>query len=92
MMVDIMSGKKPADMVTRGHFHTPVHEPLEINDHFSEIFVLPSFSMLGDHAIQATQSTPNITHGILVTEIENGKLLRQHRLYETRDMRTREYL
>jgi hypothetical protein len=92
MMNDIMSGQKPPDLVLRGHYHAPVKESLEIKGHFSEIYVLPSFSMLGDHSIQTTQSKSEITHGILVTEIEDGKLLRQHRLYETRDIRTREVL
>lgn len=92
MINEITSGRKPPDMVTRGHFHAPVYEPLEIKNYRSEIYVLPSFSMFGDHAIQTTQSTPEITHGILVTEIENGKLLRQHRLYETRDTRSKETL
>jgi hypothetical protein len=92
MINELTSGRKPPDMVTRGHFHTPVHEPLEMKGHYSEIFIMPSFSMLGDHAIQVTQSTPEITHGILVTEIEDGKLLRQHRIYETRDTRSKEVL
>jgi hypothetical protein len=92
MQWEIMSGNKPPDMVLRGHYHTPVHELLETKGRTSELFVLPSFSMMGDHAIQVTQSKYEITHGFLVTEIVDGVIIKHHRLYETRDTRTREVL
>jgi hypothetical protein len=92
MQCEIMSGNKPPDMVVRGHYHTPVYELLETRGYKSELFVLPSFSMMGDHATQVTQSKHEITHGFLVTEIVDGKIKEHHRLYETRDMRTREVL
>jgi hypothetical protein len=92
MQREIMDGKKPADLVLRGHYHTPVYEYLEMKNYFSELFILPSYSMLNDHAMQATQSQNELTHGMLVIEIEDGKVLRKHRLYETIDVRTQEVL
>lgn len=92
MLGEIISGNKPPDLVLRGHYHTPVHEPLEIKNHKSELFVLPSFSMMGDHSIQVTQSKFEITHGFLVVEIIDGQIIKHHRLYETRDTRTKEVI
>jgi hypothetical protein len=69
-----------------------VYEYLEMKNYFSELFILPSYSMLNDHAMQATQSQNELTHGMLVIEIEDGKVLRKHRLYETIDVRTQEVL
>lgn len=88
MQREIMNGNKPPDLVYRGHYHTAVHEILEMKGFMSELYVLPSFSMFNDHSTQATQSQNEITHGFTVTEIENGKVLRTHRIYETVDVRT----
>lgn len=92
MQREIMSGVIPPDLVLRGHYHTPVYEYLEANMSgqrvSSELFVLPSYSMFNDHATQATQSNNELTHGMLVFEIEDGEILRTHRLYEKVDVRT----
>jgi len=88
MMRDIMNGNPPPRLVLRGHYHTPVYEFLETRGHQSELFVLPSFSMMNDHATRATQSMNELTHGFIVFEIENGEITRFHRLYESVDIRT----
>jgi hypothetical protein len=92
MMKEIQDGNTPPDLVMRGHYHQGVYELLEQNGFKSELFVLPSYSMLNDHAIQATSSPNTITHGMVVVEIENGKILRHHRLYEKIDVRTTEVI
>jgi len=92
MQREIMNGSNPPDIILRGHYHTPVYEYLEQNGHDSEIFVMPSYSMFNDHATQATQSQHEITHGLVVFEIEDGRITATHRLYEKIDIRTTETL
>lgn len=90
MLRDLKRGQVPPRLVLRGHYHTPVYEYLEDTGCISELYVLPSYSMFGDHALQVTQSKDRICHGLIVFEIEDGKILRTHRLYEELDVRTRE--
>lgn len=96
MTREIKQGNCPPNLVLRGHYHTPVHEYLE--DTFnrktvkSDLYVTPSFAKLDDHAQQATQSTFLMTFGMLVIEIVDGKMVDEHRLYDTVDLRTREVL
>lgn len=92
MQVEIMRGRKPPDVVLRGHYHNPVYEYLETERYKSRIYVLPSWSMISDHAIQATRSAHMVTHGILLLEIADGRIVRDHRLYSTIDVRRREKL
>jgi len=92
MQREIMNRRKPADLVLRGHYHTPVYEYLEMKDFKAELHVLPSFSMFNDHATQATQSQNDITHGLVVFVFENGVKTETHRLYSTIDTRTVEVI
>ncbi|NMC30711.1 MAG: hypothetical protein GYA45_11645 [Pelolinea sp.] len=92
MQREIMNGKKPADLVLRGHYHMPVYELLEMKGHSSELMVLPSFSMFNDHATQATQSQNEITHGLVVFVFEDGKIVETHRMYSECDVRRVEVL
>jgi hypothetical protein len=92
MIRSIKRGENPPRLVLRGHYHQSVHEMLEDSGYLSELYVLPSYSMLNDHAVQATQSADEISHGLVVFEIEDGKILREHRLYKKLDIRTKEEL
>lgn len=92
MMREIEEGNRPPDVVLRAHYHSPVYEYLEHGGRISELYVLPSYSMLNDHAMQATQSQNQVTHGMLVFEIEDGEIVEKHRLYEKIDIRTKEVL
>lgn len=92
MIREIKHGRRPPDMVHRGHYHTPVHEVLEDTGFTSELYVYPSFSMFTDHSMQATMSQNEITHGFNVFEIEDGKITARHMLHATLDVRTVEKL
>lgn len=90
MMRDLQDGRTPPRLVLRGHYHQPVKEYLEHAGHEAELFVLPSYTMINDHAMQAAQSPNKLTHGMIVFEIEDGKVVETHRLYQTIDIRTEE--
>lgn len=92
MQREIMANRRPPDLVMRGHYHSPVYEYLEEHGYSSRMHILPSWCMINDHAQQTTQSQNEITFGLLVTEIEDGKILREHRLYETQDIRSVEVI
>lgn len=92
MLRSIMRGEAPPRLVLRGHYHYPVYEKLEEQGYVSELYLLPSYSMFNDHSIQATQSADEISHGLIVFEFEDGKILREHRLYKKLNIRTREVI
>jgi hypothetical protein len=92
MQRDIMEGHKPPDLVFRGHYHNKCHEVLETGNYRSELYVVPSFTMLGDHANQVMQSPSTITNGFMAVAIEDGKITDTECYYETQDVRTREEL
>jgi hypothetical protein len=73
MMRDIMAGRRPPDVVERAHAHVKVHELLETANHNSELFVVPSYCMMDDYAVQVTKSIEGLTHGLLMHECDCGK-------------------
>ena len=92
MLHEIARGQRPPDVVWRAHYHTPVYELLETEGRRSELFVVPSFCAPGPYEHQATRSTDTVTFGMVVLELENGRKVGEHRLYDTLDIRTREKL
>ncbi|GIV86586.1 MAG: hypothetical protein KatS3mg054_0615 [Chloroflexus sp.] len=90
MQTEIMAGRRPPDVVLRGHYHNPVYEYLETERFASRLYILPSWCMINDHALQSSRSPHLITHGLLLLEIEDGRIIRDHRLYHTIDIRRRE--
>lgn len=79
-------------VVLRAHYHTPVHEFLEMGSDCSDLFILPSMSMLDEHSAKATQSADEVTNGITLFEIIDGELHSFKRLYKKTDVRQREIL
>lgn len=92
MLHAIKKGNKPADLVIRGHYHTPVIETVRINGFTSTIIVSPSMCMVDDFAHQAAKSPEDVTCGTFVYEIINDKLLDVHQLTQTYDTRTEYYV
>lgn len=88
----ILAGRRPPDLISRGHVHTPIYEYLEEGQHQAHLLVLPSLCMLGEHARQATKSTPVVTHGIAAVEIIDGKITAIQRYYKSMDITTKEEL
>jgi hypothetical protein len=96
MMKEIFAGNKPPNLVLRGHFHSYIKEILEIQHgqdwYESMIVVVPSLCGIGDFARQITKSVYQITNGIIVFEIINGKIHETYKFIETLDTRTKESL
>jgi hypothetical protein len=83
------------DVVLRAHFHTPVSIVERVRDRVHKdvyLYVVPSLCGLDGYAQQVTQSKDKITNGLLVLELEDGRILREHELYHTLDLRTKEII
>lgn len=92
MYREVLRNRVPPDAVLRAHFHTPVYEMLETGEYVSHLFIVPSYCMMDDNAVQFTRSTEDVTHGMLVFEIVDRKIVSFERLYHTLDIRTDEVL
>ena len=86
---DIKARRVPPRVVERAHAHVRVHEYLENSDYVSDLFVVPSYCMLDDYAVQVTKSIEGLTHGMLLHEVEDGRHAWQW-LTKTIDVRARE--
>jgi len=87
-------GKAPATVYLRFHHHIWLHEMLEMEvnggSHWAHLVVCPSYCGLNDYARQVTQSTPELTNGLVVFLVEDGRLLEVRPFKATRDLRVRE--
>lgn len=92
MWSEIRRGRKPPDLVLRGHFHQPVIETLRVDGYTSTLMILPSMCLIDDYTRQATRSASSVTNGITNFEIVDGKLLDIYQYNETLDIRTHEVL
>ena len=94
MMDAAMSGSPIPQLVLRGHYHTPlqVTENMTVQGQFKEatLLISPSFSMLDDHAHQATRSADTITNGIYIAELLPRTVNRIIPYFKTVDIRTQE--
>jgi hypothetical protein len=88
MMHQIRHGRKPPDLVVRGHYHAPVIETVRLGGYTSTAVVLPSMCMIDDFAHQAARSPDDVTCGMMVAEIVDGRLVEMHQLTRTYDTRT----
>lgn len=92
MYREIRRGNVPPRVILRAHYHQPVHEYLEMNGDASDIYILPSLSMLDEHAQKSSQSADEVTNGITLFEIIDSELASVKRLYTKTDIRQREIL
>jgi hypothetical protein len=96
MQREINNGDRPPDLVVRAHHHVYVEERVRIPSKrgafVSWVVNTPSWTGLTDHAHKATRSTMEITNGLAVAEVRDGRLLGITELTETIDARTRETL
>jgi hypothetical protein len=88
MLHQIRHGRKPPDLVVRGHYHSPVIETVRLGGYTSTAVVLPSMCMIDDFAHQAARSPDDVTCGMMVVEIVDGRLVDIHQLTRTYDTRT----
>lgn len=95
MMRKILSGLKPPKIVMRAHYHTPIEEKLTLKAdgkfYRSYLFITPSYQLLGDYALQKTQSIDSVTNGSLVLVCEGDNLIEEPIwLTKHSDIRTKE--
>jgi hypothetical protein len=91
MQRDIIAGRVPPRIVERAHAHVKVHEVLETGSYCSDLFVVPSYCMMDDYAVQVTKSIEGLTHGMLLHECDSGRHAWQW-LTKTLDVRAREVI
>jgi hypothetical protein len=92
MLRDIVAGRRPPDLVLRGHIHVPVNEVICQGEHESRLLVCPSMCGLSDFAIKVTRSTSTITVGAALVEVIDGRPSRPILITESFDIRTKEDL
>jgi hypothetical protein len=87
-------GIEPATVYLRFHHHVWLHESLEVyvngEPRWVHLVVCPSYCGLNQYARQVTQSAPELTNGLVVFLVEDGRLLEVKPFIETRDLRARE--
>jgi hypothetical protein len=87
-----LAGTKPPHLVLRGHYHTPVDEVVTKGAHTSRLIVSPALCMPGRHALQVTQSMDRCAIGMQVFAIEGGRIVAEQQLFQTIDLRVKEYV
>lgn len=97
MMRDILRGRKPPNLVLRGHYHSLVEVFNRINGadgkvYRSWLYVLPSLTGANGFAVQVTKSEFEITNGIVAWEIIDGRVRESFEFIKTTDIRTKEEL
>lgn len=96
MMDDIVRGREPPRLVLRAHFHQFVHEvvsiPVNGREIVSEIYILPCYCGMSEHGRQVTRSRPYVDTGVIVWEIEDGRIVGTHPFWREMDLRTEEEL
>ena len=87
MLNAIKDGEQPPDLIIRSHYHYPHREIVDIKRKqdngriktiSSRIYLTASMCGLSDYAHQATKSTNILYNGILVFEIEDGRITNDH--------------
>jgi hypothetical protein len=93
---EVAVGNEPPDIVLRGHYHNFIWETIRRGTNGSmkehHIFVLPSYCGMGEHGRQATKSKCILSNGLVVFEVDNGKLIKVHPIIHTTDLRRKESL
>jgi hypothetical protein len=92
MIDDLMMMKSPPHLIARGHVHEYRHviptiytgDDREFVTHF---IILPSYCGLGDYGVKATRSAHLIQNGMVIVEIENGRVIGVTPLVKTIDVR-----
>jgi hypothetical protein len=86
--------QQPPDLVLRGHYHSRNEETVTKFANGTRYkttgLLIPSYSLLGDHARQAVKSPPRVTNGMAVIEVIDNKIFDVHWLTKTSDSRVKE--
>jgi hypothetical protein len=101
MLEALKDGKRPPAIILRSHYHYPKREIVDVKVNkddgrietvVSRIYLTPSMCGLSDYAHQSTRSTNILYNGIMVYEIEDGRIIDDHLddFTWTLDIRTKE--
>ncbi len=90
MLREITAGRIPPGLVLRAHYHIPADETVTVGRYTSRIILSPSFTVLGDYAVMRSQSTPEVTNGMIAIEVVDGRVGEVREWTNTIDVRTRE--
>jgi hypothetical protein len=101
MLDALKDGNMPPDIILRSHYHYPKREIVDIKVNqddgriktvVSRIYLTPSMCGLSDYAHQSTRSTHILYNGMMVYEIEDGRIIDDHLddFIWTLDLRTKE--
>lgn len=91
LMAEIMAGKRPPDLVMRGHYHVKISETLDINGREHRLVIMPSMMMMDTgFTRQATRSSYTVTNGGVFVEVFNGMMFPPTFITESVDVRTKE--
>jgi len=95
MMKDILRGRKPPDLVLRGHYHSLVQVFNRMNGadgkvYRSWLYVLPALCGANGFAVQVTKSEYEITNGIVAWEIIDGRVRESFEFVKVTDIRFEE--
>jgi hypothetical protein len=87
-----LDGRRPPDLVLRGHVHTHTDETVSKGKYTSRIITVPPLCMPGHHAIQVTRSIEACTIGLCMFVLDGGRIVAEKNLFQTIDLRVREYV
>lgn len=71
---DMLDGKRPADVIVRGHVHTPGIEHVSVRDHWAWMVVAPALQYPNDYARNKAKSPARFCFGVTVYDIRGGKI------------------
>ena len=96
MYADLLAHRDPPSLYIRGHYHEEVWETLRMKTngkwHESTLIVVPSMCGMGVYARQATRSSHKISNGMVIVELDEGRILDMDWRIQTLDVRTKEVL
>jgi hypothetical protein len=97
MLDELSSGRTPARLLLRGHYHQWIPPESLSLEFMGEVYtttlvMTPSYCGMGAHGHQATRSAFAQTFGMVAIEIVDGKLGEIRVFKETVDLRTKERL
>lgn len=96
MMDEILAGRRPPDVVLRGHYHQWATRVVVVStpaaDFETRAAIVPSYCLVDDYARKIGRSPSSVTIGMVAYEIVDGRLVAQHAFRRTIDFRTQEVL
>ena len=96
VLEEMVNGDPVPRIVVRAHHHRLIWETVRIESKLgrttADVIVVPGYCGINPHSRKITRSTITQTHGLVLLEIADGKLVQVHPLTETIDLRVTETL